>query len=46
MNREDNQVARLGDSFLDKFTKQGFIEYRGELPITINNSLLSVVLHD
>ena len=32
--------------FLNKFRKLGFIEYNGELPIRINNSLLSVVLHD
>jgi len=32
--------------FLNKFKKLGFIEYDGELPITINSSLLSVVLHD
>ena len=32
--------------FLNKFKKMGFIEYNGELPIRINNSLLSVVLHD
>jgi CRP/FNR family cyclic AMP-dependent transcriptional regulator len=32
--------------FLNKFRKLGFIEYEGELPIKINNSLLSVVLHD
>ena len=32
--------------FLNKFRKLGFIEYHGELPIRINNSLLSVVLHD
>lgn len=32
--------------FLNKFKKLGFIEYGGELPITIHNSLLSVVLHD
>jgi CRP-like cAMP-binding protein len=32
--------------FLNKFKKLGFIEYNGELPIKINNSLLSVVLHD
>jgi CRP/FNR family cyclic AMP-dependent transcriptional regulator len=32
--------------FLNKFRKLGFIEYTGELPITINSSLLSVVLHD
>jgi CRP/FNR family transcriptional regulator, cyclic AMP receptor protein len=32
--------------FLNKFRKLGFIEYDGERPIRINNSLLSVVLHD
>jgi CRP-like cAMP-binding protein len=32
--------------FLNKFKKLGFIEYSGQLPITINSSLLSVVLHD
>jgi CRP/FNR family cyclic AMP-dependent transcriptional regulator len=32
--------------FLNKFRKMGFIEYDGERPIKINNSLLSVVLHD
>jgi hypothetical protein len=32
--------------FLNKFKKLGFIEYSGALPIKINNSLLSVVLHD
>jgi CRP/FNR family transcriptional regulator, cyclic AMP receptor protein len=32
--------------FLNKFRKLGFIEYEGERPIRINNSLLSVVLHD
>jgi CRP-like cAMP-binding protein len=32
--------------FLNKFKKLGFIEYTGTLPIKINNSLLSVVLHD
>jgi len=32
--------------FLNKFKKLGFIEYDGELPIRINKSLLSVVLHD
>ena len=32
--------------FLNKFKKLGFIEYDGDLPIKINNSLLSVVLHD
>jgi CRP-like cAMP-binding protein len=32
--------------FMNKFRKLGFIEYDGELPLKINNSLLSVVLHD
>jgi CRP/FNR family cyclic AMP-dependent transcriptional regulator len=32
--------------FLNKFKKLGFIEYNGEMPIRINSSLLSVVLHD
>jgi CRP/FNR family transcriptional regulator, cyclic AMP receptor protein len=32
--------------FLNKFRKLGFIEYEAERPIKINNSLLSVVLHD
>jgi CRP-like cAMP-binding protein len=32
--------------FLNKFKKLGFIEYDGDRPITINKSLLSVVLHD
>ena len=32
--------------FLNKFRNRGFIEYEGELPIKINNSLLSVLLHD
>lgn len=32
--------------FLNKFRKLGFIEYNGQLPITIHSSLLSVVLHD
>jgi CRP-like cAMP-binding protein len=32
--------------FLNKFKKLGFIEYNGKLPIRINSSLLSVVLHD
>lgn len=32
--------------FLNKFKKLGFIEYDGELPLKINRSLLSVVLHD
>ena len=32
--------------FLNKFKRLGFIEYDGEMPLTINSSLLSVVLHD
>jgi CRP-like cAMP-binding protein len=32
--------------FLNKFKRLGFIEYDGEAPLQINNSLLSVVLHD
>jgi CRP/FNR family cyclic AMP-dependent transcriptional regulator len=34
------------DFFLNKFRKLGFIEYNGELPLKINSSLLSVMLHD
>jgi CRP-like cAMP-binding protein len=32
--------------FLNKFKRLGFIEYNGETPLKINNSLLSVLLHD
>jgi CRP-like cAMP-binding protein len=32
--------------FLNKFKKLGFIEYRAGKPLTIDSSLLSVVLHD
>jgi CRP-like cAMP-binding protein len=32
--------------FLNKFKKLGFIDYEGGLPLTVNHSLLSVVLHD
>src|SRR2546425_3169235 len=32
--------------FLNKFKKLGFIEYSSELPLKINSSLLSVVLHE
>jgi len=32
--------------FLNKFKRLGFIEYEGDEPLKINNSLLSVVLHD
>ena len=31
--------------FLNKFKRLGFIDYDGEKPIKINNSLLNVVLH-
>ena len=33
-------------SFLNKFRKLGFIEYNGDSALTINSSLLNVVLHD
>lgn len=32
--------------FLHKFKTLGFIEYGGDVPMTVNSSLLSVVLHD
>ena len=32
--------------FLNKFKKLGFIDYDGRHPISVNNSLLTVVLHD
>jgi CRP/FNR family cyclic AMP-dependent transcriptional regulator len=32
--------------FLNKFKSLGFIDYDGKRPITVHNSLLSVVLHD
>jgi CRP/FNR family cyclic AMP-dependent transcriptional regulator len=32
--------------FLNKFKKLGFIEYDGDLPLKVNSSLLSVILHD
>jgi len=32
--------------FLNKFKKLGFIEYEDDVPLKINSSLLSVVLHD
>src|SRR5438034_6924663 len=32
--------------FLNKFNRLGFIEYNGEIPLKINSSLLTVVLHD
>ena len=33
-------------AFLNKFKKLGFIDYDGQLPLKVNSSLLSVVLHD
>ena len=45
--RRDGGTTRSRVSFfLNKFKKLGVIEYSGELPIKINNSLLSVVLLD
>src|SRR5437764_10558975 len=32
--------------FLNKFKRLGFIDYNGDVPLKINESLLSVVLHD
>jgi CRP/FNR family cyclic AMP-dependent transcriptional regulator len=32
--------------FLNKFKRQGFIDYEGDKPLTIDSSLLSVVLRD
>src|SRR3989442_11359387 len=32
--------------FLNKFKRLGFIQYNGDIPLKINSSLLSVVLHD
>jgi len=32
--------------FLNKFRKLGFIDYKSSSPVVVNNSLLSVVLHD
>jgi CRP/FNR family transcriptional regulator, cyclic AMP receptor protein len=32
--------------FLNKFKRLGLIEYNGKIPLKINSSLLSVVLHD
>lgn len=32
--------------FLNKFKRLGFIEYDDDVPLRINSSLLSVVLHD
>jgi CRP/FNR family transcriptional regulator, cyclic AMP receptor protein len=32
--------------FLNKFKRLGFIEYNGDVPLKVNSSLLTVVLHD
>jgi CRP/FNR family cyclic AMP-dependent transcriptional regulator len=32
--------------FLNKFKRLGFIDYNGEVPVKINSTLLTVVLHD
>jgi CRP-like cAMP-binding protein len=32
--------------FLNKFKRLGFIDYDGDVPLKVNSSLLSVVLHD
>jgi CRP/FNR family cyclic AMP-dependent transcriptional regulator len=32
--------------FMNKFRKLGFVDYTGEMKLTVNSSLLSVVLHD
>lgn len=34
------------NALLSKFKKLGYIDYDGESPLTINSSLLGVVLHD
>ena len=40
-------ITRFRVNFLlNRFKKLGFIEYGNDLPIKVNNSLLSVVLHD
>ena len=32
--------------FMNKFKKLGFVDYNGEMNLTVNDSLLSVLLHD
>jgi predicted XRE-type DNA-binding protein len=32
--------------FMNKFKKMGFVDYNGKMKLTVNNTLLSVVLHD
>lgn len=34
------------NSFMNKFKKLGFVDYDGEMNLTVNNSLLGVFLHD
>lgn len=41
----EKRLARV-NCFLNKFKKLGFIDYDGNVPLTINSALLSVVLHD
>lgn len=49
---QDTLVKMVGTTrsrvnfFLSKFKRLGFIEYDGDVPLKINSSLLSVVLHD
>jgi CRP/FNR family transcriptional regulator, cyclic AMP receptor protein len=49
---QDALAAMIGTTrsqvnfFMNRFRKLGFIEYEGRLPITIDRSLLSVVLRD
>jgi hypothetical protein len=33
-------------SFMNKFKKHGFVDYNGEMELTVNDSLLSVLLND
>ena len=33
-------------SFMNKFKKLGFVDYNGEMNLTVNDSLLSVLLND
>jgi CRP-like cAMP-binding protein len=49
---QDTLAAMIGTTrprvnfFLNQFKKLGFIEYNHDLPLKINGSLLTVVLHD
>ena len=45
VTRKEQQRAR--QSFLARIERlTGFINYDGELPLKVNSSLLSIVLHD